>query len=101
MPFPGKTQVQVVDSKGKVKIVHILDVKYVLPADSVILKLPGYHSLGRQSKLRIDPKDIPNLKWKSTVTINPNFLTVSSKSDSITSVTDSLNPIPIVSTTSI
>ena len=25
--FPGKTQVEVVDSKGKVKIVHISDVK--------------------------------------------------------------------------
>ena len=56
--FPGKAQVEVVDSKGKVKIVHISNVKYVL---TVISKLPDYQSFGRQLKLRIDPKDIPNL----------------------------------------
>ena len=67
--FPGKTQVEVVDSKGKVKIVHILDVKYVLPTDRVISKLPDYQSSGRQSKLKIDLKDISNLKWEPTVTI--------------------------------
>ena len=59
-----------VDSKGKVKIIHISDVKYVLPADRVISKPPDYQSFGRQSKLRIDPKDIPNLKWEPTLTIN-------------------------------
>ena len=58
MSFPGKTQVEVADSQGKVKIDHISDVKYVLPADRVISKWPHYHSFGRQSKLRIDPKDI-------------------------------------------
>ena len=36
MSFPGNTQVEVVDSKRKVKEVHISDVKYVLPADSHI-----------------------------------------------------------------
>ena len=99
--FPRKTQVEVVGSKGKVKIVHISDVKYVLPADRAISKLPDYQSFGRQSKLRIDPKDIPNLKWAPTVTINTNLLAVSSKLDSTTSVMDGLNPIPLVSTTSL
>ena len=89
-----KAQVKVVDSKGKVKIVNISDVNYVLPADRVISKLPDYQSFSRQLKLRIDPKDIPNLKWEPTVTINTIFLAVSSKLDSATSVTDSLNPIP-------
>ena len=36
VPFPIRTQVEVVDSKGKVKIVHISDIKYVLPADRVL-----------------------------------------------------------------
>ena len=36
MSFPGKTQVKVEALKVKVKVVHILDVKYVLPADRVI-----------------------------------------------------------------
>ena len=53
--FPGNTQVEVVDSNGKVKLVHILDVKYVLPADRVISKLPNYQSFSRHSTLRIDP----------------------------------------------
>ena len=37
--FPGKIHVKVVDSKGMVKIVHISDVKCVLPADRVIAQL--------------------------------------------------------------
>ena len=60
--FPRKTQVEVADSKGKVKILHILDVKYVLPAERVTSKLSDYQSFGRQSKLRIDPKDDPQFK---------------------------------------
>ena len=83
------------------RIVHISDVKYVVPADRVISKLPDYQPFSRQSKLRIDPKDIPNLKWEPTVTGNINFLAVSSMLDSATSVTDSLNPIPVVSTTTL
>ena len=39
---------------------HISGVKYVLPADRVMSKWPDYQSFGMQSKLRIDPKDIPN-----------------------------------------
>ena len=53
--FHGKTQVEVVNSTGTV-------VKYMLPADQVISKLPDYQCFGRQLKLRIDPKNIPNLK---------------------------------------
>ena len=82
MSFPGKTQAG-----------HIFDVKYVLPANRVISKLPDYESFSRQSKLRIDPKDISNLKWEPMITTNTNFLTVSSKLDSITSVMKSLHPI--------
>ena len=47
MSFPRKTQVEVVDSKDKVKIVHILDIKYLLPADRAISKLPDYQSFHR------------------------------------------------------
>ena len=81
-------------------MVHISDVRYLLPADIVISKMSNNQSFGRQSKLRIDPRNISNLKWEPTVTVNTNFLAVSSKLDSATSVTDSLNPIPVVSTTS-
>ena len=68
--FPGRSQVEVVDSKGEVKIVHISDVKYAVPADRVISKLPDYL---RQSKLRINLKDIPNFKLQPIVTTNTNF----------------------------
>ena len=71
--FPRRTQFEVVDSKGKAKLLHISDVKYVLPADRVISKLPDYQYFGRQSKLGIDLKEIPNLKWEPDVTINTNF----------------------------
>ena len=98
MSFSCKTQVEEVDSTGKVKVVHISDVKYMLPADSHI-KLPDYQSFSQQSKLRIDPKNIPNLKWEPNVTINTNFATASSKLDSVTSVMNSLHSNPIVSTT--
>ena len=40
--FPRKTQVEVVKSKGKMKIVHICNVKYVIPADRVITNLLDY-----------------------------------------------------------
>ena len=60
--FPTKTQANVVDSKGKEKMVHISDIKYVLPADRVISKLPDYKSFGRQLKLRTDPRNIPNIR---------------------------------------
>ena len=76
-----------VDSKGKVRTVHGSDVKYVLPADRVIPKLSHYQSFCRQSKLRINPKDLHNLKWEPTVTGNINFLAVSSLFDSATSIT--------------
>ena len=101
VPFPGRTQVEVVDSSGTVKVVHISYVKYGLPADCVISKLSDYQPFGRQSKLRIDPKNIPNLKWEPTVIINTNFMTASSKLDSISLVTKCLNPSPMVSTTSL
>ena len=43
--FPRRTQVKLVDLKGKVKILHISDIIYVLPADRVISKLPDYQQL--------------------------------------------------------
>ena len=44
--FPSKTQVKMVDSKDKVKIVHISDFRYVLAADRVMSKLPHYQFFG-------------------------------------------------------
>ena len=77
--FLGKTEVEEVDSTGKSKIVHMSDVKYVLPTDSVISRLQDCQSFSRQSKLRVDPQHIPNFKWEPTVTVNTRFSAVTSK----------------------
>ena len=47
-----------VDTRVKTKIAHISDVRYILPAERVISKLPDYQSFGKQSKLRINPQHI-------------------------------------------
>ena len=70
MSFPGKAQVEVVDSTGKSKVVHISDIN-IIP--TFIPKLPDYPSFCWQSKVRLDPNLIPNLKSEPTVKVNINF----------------------------
>ena len=43
---------------------HIKHVKYVLPTDRYINKLPSYSKFGRKTTLRINPDLIPDLHWK-------------------------------------
>ena len=45
--FLGNTEVEVLDSTGKVKVVHISDVRYVLHANRFIAKLQDYQAFGR------------------------------------------------------
>ena len=40
---------------GNTTWVHLTDVKYILPVDNVITKLPDYQSFGRKTKLRLNP----------------------------------------------
>ena len=47
----------------QVKMVHIKDVKVVLPVDRVINEMPDYTKFGRKSKLELDPTKIPDLNW--------------------------------------
>ena len=42
----------------QVKMVHIKDVKVVLPVDRVINEMPDYTKFGRKSKLNLDPTKI-------------------------------------------
>ena len=44
-------------------MVHIKDVKVVLPVDRVINEMPDYTKFGRKSKLDLDPMKIPDLNW--------------------------------------
>ena len=51
--------------KGKKpKMVHISDVKYVMPADSIIPHLPIPNQFGRMTKYNLNPKNVPDLGWK-------------------------------------
>ena len=49
---------------GPTEMKHIKHVKYVLPTDKYINKLPDYMGFGRKTTLRINPDQIPDLHWK-------------------------------------
>ena len=40
---------------------HIKHVKYILPADRYIKKIPNYSTFGRKATLRMNPDNIPDL----------------------------------------
>ena len=68
--FKGN-QVQVIPVEGgKPHLVHITDVKYIMPVDSIIPHLPLPNQFGRMSKYNLNPKNIPDLKWKLSTTLN-------------------------------
>ena len=83
---------------GKPHFVHIQDVKYVLPADSIIAKLPNYDNFGRKTKLRLNPDNIPDLHWELATLANTIAATTSSystpKSDLIS--VNTITAVPIV-----
>ena len=61
--FKGN-QIEVRKTEGEnTTWVHLTDVKYILPVDNVITKLPDYQSFGRKTKLRLNLDRIPNLHW--------------------------------------
>ena len=41
---------------GNTTWVHLTDVKYILPVDNVIDKLPDYQSFGRKTKLKLNAR---------------------------------------------
>ena len=51
---------------GPTEMKHIKHVKYILPTDKYIDKLPDYSGFGRKTTLRINPSQIPDLGWKLT-----------------------------------
>ena len=68
-------QVEVTPAEGgKNQIVHITDVKYILPADNMITKLPDYNRFGRKTKLQLNPQNIPDLNWELAITANTKLI---------------------------
>ena len=49
---------------------HVTDIKKVIPVDRAITQLPDYNKLGYLTKLRLNPKDIPDLDWQLASELN-------------------------------
>ena len=45
---------------------HLTDIKKVTSVDQAITQLPDYNKLGRLTKLRLNPNNIPDLDWQLT-----------------------------------
>ena len=79
--FKGN-QVQVIPVEGgKPHLVHITDVKYIMPVDSIIPHLPLPNQFGRMSKYNLNPKNIPDLKWNLSTTLNTKSKTIQIKEE--------------------
>ena len=79
--FKGN-QVQVIPVEGgKPHFVHITDVKYIMPVDTIIPHLPLPNQFGRMSKYNLNPKNIPDLKWKLSTTLNTKSKTIQIKEE--------------------
>ena len=79
--FKGN-QVQVIPVEGgKPHFVHITDVKYIMPVDSIIPHLPLPNQFGRMSKYNLNPKNIPDLKWKLSTTLNTKSKIIQTKEE--------------------
>ena len=79
--FKGN-QVQVIPVEGgKPHFVHITDIKYIMPVDSIIPHLPLPNQFGRMSKYNLNPKNIPDLKWKLSTTLNTKSKTIQIKEE--------------------
>ena len=81
MSFKGN-QVQVIPVEGgKPHFVHITDVKYIMPVDSIIPHLPLPNQFGRMTKYNLNPKNVPNLKWNLSTTLNTKSKTIQVKEE--------------------
>ena len=49
---------------GSTEMKHIKHVKYILPTDKYIDQISDYSGFGRNTTLRINPDQIPDLHWK-------------------------------------
>ena len=55
---------------GETTKFHVTDIKKILPDDQAISQLPSYNNLGRLTKIRLNPKDIPDLDWQLASELN-------------------------------
>ena len=74
---------------------HVTDVKKVTPAEHIATQLPDYNKLGHLTKLRLNPKGIPDLDWQLASELHPNLsLYQTAKiNDSVTATTQATTTI--------
>ena len=67
-------QVEIKPAEGGETIkVHVTDIKKIIPADHIAAQLPDYNKLGRLTKLRLNPKSIPDLDWQLALELHSNL----------------------------
>ena len=49
---------------------HVIDIKKITSVDQAISQLPDYNKLGRLTRLRLNPKNIPDLDWQLASELN-------------------------------
>ena len=68
--FRGNQVKLIPSTGGRSKMEHISNIKYIMLAERYISQLPDYEIFGRQTKLHLNPKNIPDLSWKWADTVN-------------------------------
>ena len=68
--FKGNQVKLIPSTGGRSKMEHISNIKYIMPAWRYISQLPDYESFDRQTKLQLNPRNIPDLSWKWADTIH-------------------------------
>ena len=65
----NQVEIRPVEGGETVKF-HITDVKKIILVEQAISQLPDYNKLGRLTKLRLNPKNIPDLDWQLASELN-------------------------------
>ena len=55
---------------GETTKFHVTEIKKVTPVDQAITQLPDYNKLEHLTKLRLNPKNIPDLDWQLALELN-------------------------------
>ena len=81
----------------QVKMVHIKDVKVVLPMDRVLNEMPDYTKFGRKSKLDLNPMKIPDLNWVLSTKLHTHTTPTTTVSMPSLTVVSTMIKMPMVS----
>ena len=64
-------QVEICSAEGGETVkFHVTDVKKITSVEQAISQLPDYNKPGRLTKLRLNPKNIPDLDWQLASELN-------------------------------